>query len=121
MERYNTQSQADAAAKEIKNDSVKGDNYIDIIKKDVLSGSKRTIVKNTQKAIEEGVNPKQILDEALMPAINEVGDYFDKGKYFLPQLIAGAEAMKLSIGYLEPLLAEGSDSSEKTLSFTSTS
>ena len=113
MERYNTENKVDAAPKEIKNDSVKGDDYIDIIKKDVLSGSKRTIVKDTQKAVESGGSPKQILDEALMPAINEVGDYFDKGKYFLPQLIAGAEAMKLSIGFLEPLLAEGSDDSQK--------
>ena len=48
-----------------------------------------------------------------MPAITEVGDLFDKGKYFLPQLIAGAEAMKLSIGYLEPLLKVGKDSGAK--------
>ena len=40
----------------------------------------------------------------MLPAINEVGALFDKGKYFLPQLIAGAEAMKASIEYLEPLL-----------------
>ena len=39
-----------------------------------------------------------------MPAIDEVGTLFDQGKYFLPQLIAGAEAMKRSIGILEPLL-----------------
>ena len=113
MERYNTEGKMQTTGKEIKNDSVKGDNYIDIIKKDVLNGAKRSIVKDTQNAVEEGINPKQILDEALMPAINEVGEYFDKGKYFLPQLIAGAEAMKLSIGYLEPLLAEGADVSKK--------
>ena len=113
MERYNTEDKTQTTGKEVKNDSVKGDNYIDIIKKDVLNGAKRSIVKDTRNAVEEGINPKQILDEALMPAINEVGEYFDKGKYFLPQLIAGAEAMKLSIGYLEPLLAEGADDSKK--------
>ena len=35
-----------------------------------------------------------------------MGELFDKGRYFLPQLIAGAEAMKLSIGVLEPLLLQ---------------
>ncbi len=90
-----------------------GDNILDIIRKDVLNGSKRTIVKNTEKAISSGIEPRVILDTVLMPAINEVGDLFDKGKYFLPQLIAGAEAMKLSIGYLEPLLKQGSDSGKK--------
>ncbi len=46
------------------------------------------------------------MDEVLLAAINEVGELFDKGKYFLPQLIASAEAMKTSIEYLEPLLAQ---------------
>ena len=41
-----------------------------------------------------------------MPAISAVGELFDKGKYFLPQLISGAEAMKNSIEFLEPYLAE---------------
>jgi 5-methyltetrahydrofolate--homocysteine methyltransferase len=50
-----------------------------------------------------------LLNEALLPAINQVGEYFDKGKYFLPQLIASAEAMKNAIEVLEPLLLEESD------------
>ncbi len=77
---------------------------LSVIKKDVLSGSKRTIVRDTENAVKAGIDPKIILNDVLMPAINEVGEYFDKGKYFLPQLISGAEAMKLSIGYLEPLM-----------------
>jgi 5-methyltetrahydrofolate--homocysteine methyltransferase len=101
------------AEKNDKNTANSGDSILDIIKKDVLNGSKRTIVKNTEKAIQSGVEPREILDTVLMPAINEVGDLFDKGKYFLPQLIAGAEAMKLSIGYLEPLLKAGADSGKK--------
>lgn len=96
-----------------KDTSGSGDNFLDIIRKDVLNGSKRTIVKDTEKALQSGVEPRVILDSVLMPAINEVGDLFDKGKYFLPQLIAGAEAMKLSIGYLEPLLKVGKDSGAK--------
>ena len=114
MERYADQGAvvADTNAKTT-NAPLESDNILDIIKKDVLNGSKRTIVKNTEKAVKEGIEPRKILDEVLMPAINEVGDLFDKGKYFLPQLIAGAEAMKLSIGYLEPLLKEGADTGEK--------
>ena len=45
----------------------------------------------------------------LLPAINEVGELFDKGKYFLPQLIGSAEAMKNAIEVLEPLLLNESD------------
>lgn len=76
------------------------------VREAVLKGKKDTITALTQKAVEEGNLPKAILDEILLPAINEVGDLFDKGRYFLPQLIASAEAMKISIEYLEPLLKE---------------
>lgn len=72
---------------------------------DVLKGNRAQIKEHTMKMVEENkVSPAQILDTMLMPAINEVGELFDKGKYFLPQLIASAEAMQLSIEYLEPLL-----------------
>ncbi len=73
---------------------------------DVLKGSGSVIVEDTKQALEEGHAAKAILDDILLPAINEVGELFDKGKYFLPQLIASAEAMKASIEYLEPVLAK---------------
>lgn len=70
----------------------------------VLKGNKKGIVQLTKEALAAGAGPKELLDTVLLPAINTVGDYFDSGKYFLPQLIAGAEAMKLSIEVLEPLM-----------------
>ena len=79
---------------------------LDKLRSDVLKGNKTGIVSDTKKALEEGNAPKQLLDDVLLPGINEVGELFDKGKYFLPQLIASAEAMKASIEYLEPLLME---------------
>lgn len=73
---------------------------------DVLKGNRDTIVEDTKKALEEGHEANAILDNVLLPAINEVGELFDKGKYFLPQLIASAEAMKASIEYMEPILLQ---------------
>lgn len=77
---------------------------LDKLRLDVLKGNKSHIIEDTKKALDAGSEPKNILDDILLPAINEVGELFDKGKYFLPQLIASAEAMKASIEYLEPLL-----------------
>ncbi|MBO4749877.1 MAG: corrinoid protein [Lachnospiraceae bacterium] len=57
--------------------------------------------------MDAGEKADQLLNEILLPAINEVGELFDKGKYFLPQLIASAEAMKNGIEVLEPLLLAG--------------
>lgn len=87
-----------------------------LVKEAVLKGKQRDILSLTRKAIEENILPQDILNEALLPAIGEVGDLFDCGKYFLPQLIASAETMKKSIEYLEPLLkAKGEDSSMPTI------
>lgn len=70
----------------------------------VLKGNRNGIARLTREALEAGETPDALLNEVLLPAINQVGEYFDKGKYFLPQLIAGAEAMKNAIEVLEPLL-----------------
>lgn len=71
----------------------------------VLKGNRNGIEQLTRRALEAGAAARELLDTYLLPAINQVGELFDKGKYFLPQLIASAEAMKLSIGVLEPLLS----------------
>ena len=79
---------------------------------DVLKGNGASIVEDTKKALAGGYEARELLDDVLLHAINEVGELFDKGKYFLPQLIASAEAMKASIEYLEPLLSEGQSEEE---------
>ena len=70
----------------------------------VMKGNKNGIAAITNEALKAGEEPQALLNEVLLPAINEVGELFDRGKYFLPQLIGSAEAMKNSIEVLEPLL-----------------
>lgn len=82
------------------------------IYQDVMKGNRKQIKEHTRALVEAGEDPSHILNDMLLPAINEVGALFDKGKYFLPQLIASAEAMKLSIEYLEPFLATGTSTEE---------
>ena len=72
----------------------------------MLKGNRAGIVAQTKAAVESGNKPSDLLNTILLPAINDVGELFDRGKYFLPQLIASAESMKLSIEYLEPYLME---------------
>ena len=70
----------------------------------VLKGKKKLIVGHIEAALSAGVQPKAILDEALIPAINQVGEYFNIKKYFLPQLMLSAEAMRRGVDHLEPML-----------------
>lgn len=81
--------------------------------KAVLKGNRNGIVELTKKCVQSGSDPHHILNNILLTAINLVGEYFDKGKYFLPQLIASAESMEKSIAYLEPMLKAGGEQKPK--------
>jgi len=70
----------------------------------VLKGDKQEIGELIDVAISKGVSPSDIVDTCLIPAINEVGTLFDEKRYFLPQLIRSAEAMKAGFDHIEPLL-----------------
>lgn len=78
----------------------------------VLKGNKSVILEEVKKCLDAGEKPGEIINQHLIPAINEVGVLFDKQKYFLPQLISSANTMKQAIEYLEPMLA-GDDSGKE--------
>ena len=82
----------------------KSETHEDKLRRAVLRGNVSGITAMTEEALKDGIKPEDILNGCLMPAINEVGELFNAGKYFLPQLIASANAMKASIDYLEPYL-----------------
>ena len=75
----------------------------------VIKGKRKQIISLVEGALKAGNEPQAIIETMLIPAINQVGDLFDKQIYFLPQLISSAETMKTAIDYLEPMLkkAEG--------------
>ncbi|MDD4188739.1 MAG: homocysteine S-methyltransferase family protein [Eubacteriales bacterium] len=74
----------------------------------VIEGNPDAVVNFTEKALKTGVNPQDIVDRLLIPAINKVGDLFDKQIYYLPQLIRSANTMKAAFEKLQPLLEKES-------------
>ena len=83
------------------------------IYKAVLNGSMKSILDEVKAGLAQGMEPGMIVSDELIPAINEVGDLFEQQKYFLPQLIASAEAMKTAIEDIQPLLLAASDGKPK--------
>lgn len=73
----------------------------------VVKGNRKGIVGLVKETLDQGVAARTILDDMLIPAINEVGRLFDIQEYFLPQLIASATTMEEAIQYLEPMLQDG--------------
>lgn len=83
-----------------------GENSKPAIYETVMKGNRRVILAQVEEELKKNTKASAILDEMLIPAIQEVGHLFDVGTYFLPQLIASAETMKTAIDRLEPLLQE---------------
>lgn len=88
-------------------------NCVDALKNAILKGNKAKAYELAKEAHLQKNSPEELLNNVLLPAIDEVGKLFEKGKYFLPQLIASAETMKLAIEYLEPFMAQSNDDDNK--------
>jgi 5-methyltetrahydrofolate--homocysteine methyltransferase len=82
----------------------------------VLEGESDTIASLVHEALEADIAPLTLVNEHLVPAIMTVGDRFQSGEYFLPQLMMSAETMVAAFEILEPMLAaEGSGASAGTV------
>ncbi len=74
----------------------------------IIEGELDTVVEGTQSALDEGVAAKEILDDAMIPAMGEVGRLFEANEYYVPELLIAARAMKGGLGLLKPeLVATG--------------
>jgi 5-methyltetrahydrofolate--homocysteine methyltransferase len=74
--------------------------------KAVIEGDVQAAADQAQRALQEGVSAKIILNEGLIPGMEEVGRLYEEETYFLPEMLGAAQAMKTALGELRPLLAE---------------
>jgi 5-methyltetrahydrofolate--homocysteine methyltransferase len=79
---------------------------LDKISKAVIEGNPDNIGMLTESALSKGLTPEDILNKALMPGMDYVGDEFRKAKMFVPDVIFSARAMQASMDILTPLLVE---------------
>jgi corrinoid protein of di/trimethylamine methyltransferase len=70
----------------------------------VIDGEDDTAAVLAQKGLDMGLPAADILDKGFVKGIEEVGDLFGKGEFFLPELVQGAEAMKAAVRVLQPAL-----------------
>jgi len=79
---------------------------IDAIKQAVLEGDRQKVAELTAAALEAGTEPKEILDQALTPAMDIVGEEYERGDRYVPEMLISAEAMKRAMEQLKPLLVD---------------
>jgi trimethylamine corrinoid protein len=85
---------------------------VDMTKKDlfaemaqsIIDGNKDEAEALAKKAVEERLNLNEVIESGYVPGIQKVGQLWEDGEYFLPELITSAECMKAAMGVLQPEL-----------------
>ena len=72
----------------------------------VIEGDLDGIVGLTRKALEDDLDPRQVLDQGLIPGMNHVGVEFKSGRMFVPEVLLSARAMQASMDIIKPRLIE---------------
>ena len=73
---------------------------------EVMIGNGAAVIELTNQGLANGLGPEPILFEALIPSLEEVGARFERGDYFVPEMLIAGRAMSGALDILRPLLAE---------------
>ena len=73
----------------------------------LLNGDDESVSDLTSKALAQGLQPKQILDEGLLAGMAVVGEKFKCHDIYLPDVLMAAQAMNAGMEHLKPLLSDG--------------
>ena len=73
---------------------------------ETLVGNAPRVLELTNEALAMGMEPQSLLFDSLIPALEEVGARFERGDFFVPEMLIAARAMQGALDILRPLLAE---------------
>ena len=73
---------------------------------DTLVGNAPAVLELTNQGLALGILPEELLYEALIPSLEEVGARFERGDFFVPEMLIAGKAMASALEILRPLLAE---------------
>ncbi len=72
----------------------------------VINGEVQETADGVRAALEAGLSADQVLGEALVPAMSEVGRLFEAQEYYVPEMLISAKAMQAGLSILKPQLAQ---------------
>lgn len=73
----------------------------------IVEGDRQQAIALTTQAVEEAIDPAAIMNDCLVPAIQEVGRLFLADEYFLPEMMISGDAMNAALAVLRPFIARG--------------
>jgi trimethylamine corrinoid protein len=80
------------------------DEQFESMKQSIIDGDPDRAKELAQRALAEGINPLEAINRGFVLGLNVVGEQFEKGEMFLPDLVLAGEAMKAATAILEPEL-----------------
>lgn len=82
------------------------DKLLETIYNGILDGNQKAVAQDVQNALDAGLAPDDILKNALVAAMGEVGRRFEAGEYFVPEMLIAARAMQGGLKLLKPRLVQ---------------
>ena len=73
---------------------------------ETLQGNAPAVLALTQQGLDIGITPESLLFDSLIPSLEEVGARFERGDFFVPEMLVAGKAMSGALDILRPLLAE---------------
>jgi methanogenic corrinoid protein MtbC1 len=78
--------------------------HLENIRRAIIKGDDKSSPQACSEALKDGLDPLTILNDGLMAGADVVGKKFEKGEYFLPQLMLAGRALKAAMAVVEPVL-----------------
>ncbi|MBI2875723.1 MAG: corrinoid protein [Candidatus Tectomicrobia bacterium] len=84
------------------------DQALEELREAILKGDGDLAQSAAQECLKRGLAPLQIIHEAVVPGIQQAGELWNQGEYFIPDIVMSAEAYKAAVALIEPHLKKGS-------------
>jgi len=85
---------------------VTDEEILQLLYDETLVGNAPAVRQGVEDGLEQGLAPERMLYDALIPSLEEVGARFERGDFFVPEMLIAARAMQGALDILRPLLAE---------------
>jgi 5-methyltetrahydrofolate--homocysteine methyltransferase len=74
------------------------------LQKAILKGKRDAVKPLIRQALANGLNPEEIMNDIMIPAMDVVGEQYSRNEIFLPEMMIAARAMNIGLGILRPML-----------------
>jgi methylmalonyl-CoA mutase cobalamin-binding domain/chain len=85
---------------------VTNEEILQLLYDETLVGNAPAVRQGVEDGLEQGLEPERMLYDALIPSLEEVGARFERGDFFVPEMLIAGKAMAGALEVLRPLLAE---------------